>query len=33
LEVAVTLRSGATNTVRLESTGQDLGNIDELQVP
>jgi rhamnogalacturonan endolyase len=33
LQVIVNLNSGATNTVRLESTGQDLGNIDELQLP
>jgi rhamnogalacturonan endolyase len=32
LSVVVNLNSGATNTVRLESTGQDLANIDELQV-
>jgi len=32
-QVVVTLRAGATNTIRLESTGQDLANIDELQVP
>jgi rhamnogalacturonan endolyase len=31
-DVAVTLRSGV-NIVRLESTGQDLANIDELQLP
>ena len=32
LQVTVNLNSGTTNTVRLESTGQDLANIDELQV-
>jgi rhamnogalacturonan endolyase len=32
LQVIVSLNSGTTNTVRLESNGQDLGNIDELQV-
>ena len=31
-DVVVTLRSG-TNIVRFESTGQDLANIDELQLP
>jgi rhamnogalacturonan endolyase len=31
--VTVTLNSGTSNTIRLESTGQDLSNIDELQVP
>jgi rhamnogalacturonan endolyase len=32
-DVIVTLNPGATNTVRLESIGQDLANIDELQLP
>ena len=32
-DVVVTLNAGATNTVRLESTGQDLANVDELQLP
>ena len=32
LQVIVNLNAGATNTVRLESTGQDLANIDELQL-
>lgn len=31
-EVSVTLSSGTGNTVRLETTGGDLANIDELQV-
>jgi rhamnogalacturonan endolyase len=31
--VTVTLNSGMTNTIRLETNGQDLANIDELQVP
>ena len=31
-QVMVNLNPGATNTVRLESTGQDLANIDELQL-
>jgi rhamnogalacturonan endolyase len=31
-EVGVTLNSGAVNTIRLESTGQDLANIDELDI-
>jgi lysophospholipase L1-like esterase/fibronectin type 3 domain-containing protein len=31
-DVAVTLNSGTNNAVRLESTGQDLANIDELSV-
>ncbi len=30
--VTVSLNPGATNTIRLESNGQDLANIDELQV-
>jgi hypothetical protein len=29
-QVSVTLNSGTSNTIRLESTGQDLANIDEL---
>ncbi len=32
LTVAVTLNSGASNTIRLESNGQDLANIDEITV-
>jgi hypothetical protein len=32
LEVMVNLNPGINNTVRLESTGQDLGNVDQLQV-
>jgi rhamnogalacturonan endolyase len=32
LQVIVNLNSGTGNTVRLESTGQDLANIDDLQV-
>lgn len=32
LSVIVPLTAGATNTIRLESTGQDLGNADELQI-
>ncbi|MCM3871070.1 MAG: carbohydrate-binding protein [Pyrinomonadaceae bacterium] len=31
-QVTVNMNGGATNTVRLESTGQDLANIDELQL-
>jgi hypothetical protein len=31
-EVSVSLTSGTTNTIRLESTGQDLANIDQLEV-
>lgn len=31
--VTVTLTGGATNTIRLESNGQDLANMDELTVP
>ncbi len=30
--VSANLLPGATNTIRLESTGQDLGNVDEMQV-
>ncbi|MET0208972.1 MAG: carbohydrate-binding protein, partial [Burkholderiaceae bacterium] len=33
LPVSVTLKSGQTNTLVLESTGQDLANIDEITVP
>ncbi|GEM_PF-1282557 len=33
LEVPVTLAAGVNNTLRLESTGQDLANIDEIVVP
>src|SRR6185295_6463871 len=32
LDVAVSLASSSGNTVRLQSTGQDLANIDELSV-
>jgi hypothetical protein len=32
LSVDVSLLAGLTNTIKLESTGQDLGNVDELQV-
>lgn len=32
MNVAVTLNSAATNTIRFESNGQDLGNIDEITV-
>jgi rhamnogalacturonan endolyase len=32
-DVVVILNPGTTNTIRLESTGQDLANIDELQLP
>ncbi len=32
LEVAVSLNPGATNTIRLESNGEDLANIDEMTV-
>jgi hypothetical protein len=32
LSVIVPLTAGKSNTIRLESTGQDLGNVDELQV-
>jgi rhamnogalacturonan endolyase len=32
LDVPVTLLAGSVNTLRLESTGQDLGNIDEMTV-
>jgi hypothetical protein len=31
-DVSVSLTSGTTNTIRLESTGQDLANIDQLEV-
>jgi rhamnogalacturonan endolyase len=31
-EVSVTLKSGTTNTIRLETTGQDLANIDQLDI-
>ncbi len=30
--ISVTLNNGATNTIRFESNGQDLGNIDEIAV-
>lgn len=33
LNVTVTLAAGTNNTIRIESTGQDLANIDELTVP
>jgi rhamnogalacturonan endolyase len=33
IEVPVTLAAGLNNTLRLESTGQDLANIDEVAVP
>lgn len=33
LSVNVTLAAGTANTIRIESTGQDLANIDELTVP
>ncbi|MEO7493594.1 MAG: carbohydrate-binding protein, partial [Massilia sp.] len=33
LSVPVTLAPGLANTLRFESTGQDLGNIDEVTVP
>jgi hypothetical protein len=29
----VTLAAGLNNTLRLESTGQDIANIDEIVVP
>ena len=32
LSINAPLNSGTTNTIRLETTGQDSGNIDELQV-
>jgi autotransporter-associated beta strand protein len=32
MSVEIMLGSGSTNTIRLESTGQDLGNIDEITV-
>lgn len=32
MPVSATLNSGAVNTIRLESTGQDLANIDELGI-
>jgi hypothetical protein len=31
-DVVVTLTSGATNTIRLESNGQDLANLDQLEI-
>jgi hypothetical protein len=31
-DVAVVLSGGTTNTVRLESNGQDLANIDQIEV-
>jgi hypothetical protein len=31
--VTVTLKSGTTNTIALDSTGQDLANIDEMTGP
>jgi hypothetical protein len=33
LNVAITLLNNSTNTIQLASTGQDLGNIDEITVP
>jgi hypothetical protein len=33
MNVPVTLAAGSNNTVRFESTGQDLGNIDEIAFP
>jgi hypothetical protein len=33
LNVTVTLNNNTSNTVRLESTGSDLGNVDQLTVP
>ncbi len=33
LDVSAGLLSGTTNTIRLESTGQDLANIDQLHMP
>lgn len=33
MSVPVTLASGMNNSLRFESTGQDLGNIDEIMVP
>lgn len=33
LNVTVTLASGTSNIIRLESTGQDMGNIDQITVP
>jgi hypothetical protein len=32
VDATVTLNSGTANTVQLKSTGQDLGNVDELIV-
>lgn len=32
LDVSVTLRSGIDNTIRFETTGEDLANIDEIQI-
>ena len=32
-DVAGDLSAGTTNTIRLESTGSDLANIDQLEVP
>ncbi len=32
MDVPASLTGGTTNTIRLESTGQDLANIDQLQV-
>ena len=31
--ITVNLNSGTTNTIQLQSNGQDLGNVDQLQVP
>jgi lysophospholipase L1-like esterase len=31
-EIAIPLNSGAANTIRLESNGQDLGNVDQAEV-
>jgi hypothetical protein len=32
MSVTVTLQAGASNTIRLQSTGQDLANIDQMVV-
>jgi rhamnogalacturonan endolyase len=32
-DVAVTLSAGTTNTIRFESNGQDLANIDQIEIP
>ena len=32
-DVAVTLSAGATSTIRFESNGQDLANIDQIEIP